>query len=177
MTTQDKALLRFLDLKFKNYDYDFRITNPEVVQLHVDCEKMDKNTPSYDEKYASELYKNPKDNLGRFFYSPTGKFEKVIQSAHEKIPFISDNYRFGFAFKNFNYLDHIENQINSLLKDTIGGECEFSAVWDDPRIKITFKGIGYKDGDNFKEKREELEKLVNQKNYTLESYSVAFRYG
>ncbi len=45
------------------------------------------------------------------------------------------------------------------------------------RIKITFKGIGYKDGDNFKEKREELEKLVNQKNYTLDSYSVAFRYG
>ena len=180
MTPQDKLLLRYFKMKFKEYDYDFRISsdgNQHQLHLYVDCAKMDKNTSSYDENYRNSLYKPRKKGQGFYIYSPSGKFEAQITSAKKLIPIISNDYRFFFNFKNYEYLDDIEKRINEILNESDAGYCGFKADWDNPVVKIEFRNTKFRQSEHFDYNLQKLNELISPHNITLESYIVAFVYG
>jgi len=182
MDSKERAILHWMQIKSKNPEYDFRIyksddNKDEFITLYVDCAKMDKNSGSYDEKYRKSLVPDRPKRTG--FILPTDytrKFEGILGDA-EQFFNIKKHYYFAFQLKNYEYLDNIEKDIKDIIDKEYGGNCDFGFDSERPLVRLKFMNIGYGDHSNFKDIKEELEKLVNTIGYTLDSYDVALQYG
>ena len=190
MTSLDKAFLGYIQLKSKNKNLDFRIETHHgrsYLMLYIDCAKMDRNTSEYDEEYYNFFVSKRPKNVEIWIVDEPGKYEHMIEKAEQDLG-IKKNYHFSFAYKNYDYIDGIDDKINQILKDTEGtefsflsnGTAEFSADGRSAKLQVLFRNIGFKRDDEdmgYSSMRELLEFLLKKHNLTLESYSVAMTYG
>ena len=132
----EKAILSFAQMG--NPMFEFKIEqhhNDFFLILVVDCEKMDKNSGKFDSEYRDALVDDSLTGIQAFINRPIGKIERI---AEEIKKFFSVEVRVSFNFKNYKYLDKIEEEIRRVIKKTSRPEVTavMSADGGDPKIRL-----------------------------------------
>jgi len=172
----EKAILSFAQMG--NPMFEFKIEqhhNDFFLILVVDCEKMDKNSGKFDSEYKDALVDDSLTGIQAFVNRPIGKIERI---AEEIKKFFSVEVRVSFNFKNYKYLDKIEEEIRRAIKQTSRPEVTtvMSADGGDPKIRLGLYNFKYwypqienKNG-MVKKYIDELQKVLGSK-INLESYN------
>lgn len=132
-----------------DYPFEFNVYKVDDkrynIVIMVDVSKMDKNGPNYDENYRK-----------LFEYSGSGMFktlsksvlvDKYLTKMASEIETILGLWKnaidFGYNYKNYEYLDNIDNLVQEAIKKTSYPEAqlEITADWDKPFIKFIFRNV------------------------------------
>jgi len=172
-----RAILSYAQLLKPEFEFKIETHHDKYyLMLVVDVAKTDKNNSEYDEKYTLILrpLKESSDDSFRFFtHRPLDLIDEVTKKIQS---FFNVKLESAYSFKNYNYIDTIEEQIRSVLKNSLypNVEFEFNAQSDNPILEARFynwdKG---KDGGFF---IDELEKLLNNKIVLRDNYRNTFAF-
>jgi hypothetical protein len=179
MTKFDKTLVSYISTTTDFADIDLTVEEhhgSKYLIAHVDVEKIDENSPKYDQSYAEKLFRKRKPNQPTFI-TPMNSLEKRLVDARK---FFGElEYKTAFLPKNNEFLDNIEKKVQDAVKE-ISPEFEAGISWDSdyPKPVLTIYLGGHKNynqfyrakygsgGENF---LEDIEKKVGD-NISLRQY-------
>jgi hypothetical protein len=135
-------LINFIK-KRKNYedlDLSFEKHNEEdYLVLNVDCEKIDKNSEKFDETYYNILFPKKEGGGGLFFTFNFNFFTDVIKEVEL---YMGIKLKTHFKYKNYDYLNDIENKIESVIKNHYPEiKISFSGGDDTPKLRLGFYNV------------------------------------
>jgi len=171
----EKAILSFAQLQFHGVEFKVEVHHERYyLMLVVDCAKFDMNSDEYDESYRDKLItKRPKDAYV-WISNPTSKIEKV---SNEIEKFFGIKLNVSFSFKNYDYLEPIEEKIKDAISQSSKPDVdfEFTADGTSPMLRAKFTNF-LKRGEksDTKEYVEELERLMNGEVLITDNYGWAF---
>jgi len=172
----EKAILSFAQLQLPGVEFTIEPHHDKYyLMLVVDCAKFDKNSDKFDESYRNKLItKRPKD-AHIWISNPLNKIEKVNIEIEK---FFGIHLQISFSFKNYDYLDPIDNKIKNAISQSSNPDVNFEFTGDgtSPMLRVKFTNYPLKrDGkSNTKEYVEELEELMNGEVLITDNYDWAF---
>ena len=129
MTKFDKTLVSYISTTTDFADIDLTVEEhhgSKYLIAHVDVEKIDENSPKYDQSYAEKLFRKRKPNQPTFI-TPMNSLEKRLVDARK---FFGElEYKTAFLPKNYESLDGIEKKIQDAVKE-INPEFDAKMSWD-----------------------------------------------
>jgi hypothetical protein len=179
MTKFDKTLISYISTTTDFADIDISVKEHhgrKYLIARVDVEKIDENSPRYDQSYAEKLVRKRKPNQP-VFITPMNALEKRLVDARK---FFGElEYKTAFLPKNHEFLDNIEKKVQDAVKE-ISPEFDAGISWDSdyPKPVLTIYLGGHKNynqfyrakygsgGENF---LEDIEKKVGD-NISLRQY-------
>ena len=179
MTKFDKTLISYISTTTDFADIDISVEEHhgrKYLIARVDVEKIDENSPRYDQSYAEKLVRKRKPNQP-VFITPMNALEKRLVDARK---FFGElEYKTAFLPKNHEFLDNIEKKVQDAVKE-ISPEFDAGISWDSdyPKPVLTIYLGGHKNynqfyrakyglgGENF---LEDIEKKVGD-NISLRQY-------
>jgi len=179
--SHERAILGFVHSHPKSYkDWEFKVdenSNGEMLlSLVVDCEKMDRNSGNFDQEYYNSIMSKYSElsNMGRFISGYFGILNDIIEDIKS---FFTIDIRPLFNYKNYEYLDNIEDKIRMTVKKTSQPKvnASFKANGEKPIIDLifsNFRGPNKSDHINYKN---ELQNLLGD-DIDLSNYSVVSSY-
>ena len=164
-----KAVLSFVQLQHPDVEFEIETNyGDDYLMAVIDVSKMDKNSPNFDENYKKKF--TPEKSHEYDFGHKTKFIENLVKSVTN---FFSEKIRGGYKFKNYEYLDKIETDINQVVKKIDSNyNFTFSADSHNPILNGYFSIIDKDtDIDEFIDKVENLTKnnvkIRNNYNYFL----------
>lgn len=125
----EKAILSYVNLTYPQFEFKIQNSGGEnYLLLIVDVAKTDKNSTQFDEKYRKFLYDDELTGFQAFINRP---IDKLINITVEIEKFFGVVLKPSFNFKNYDYLDKIEQKIREVISKT-----------DTPEITFSFEGKG-----------------------------------
>lgn len=171
----EKAVLSYINLLNSQYEFEIKYYHGEqFLSLIVDISKMDYNHVNFDESYRKGLLPKLGAGLSSFINRPIDKIEKITTDI-EKF-FGKPKLRALFEFKNYQYLNEVEEEIQKAVKKTEYPEVIFSfgAESDYPMVMSKFYNWNPKDITM----TQYLEKLENLTNFNIvDNYRNVFTKG
>ena len=179
MTKFDKTLISYISTTTDFADIDISVEEhhgSKYLIARVDVEKIDENSPKYDESYEEKLVRKRRPNQPAFI-TPMNALEKRLVDARK---FFGElEYKTAFLPKNHKFLDDIEKKVQDAVKE-ISPEFDAGISWDSdyPKPVLTIYLGGHKNynqfyrakyglgGENF---LEDIEKKVGD-NISLRQY-------
>jgi len=132
----DKAILKYAHMVKPNYEFTMEEHNGEkYLILVVDCPKMDKNSGEFDEEYYKGLIRTRPQGAQIWINDSKWPILNVTKDIEK---FFNVNLLVGYSFKNYDYLD----DINEIIKEAVlkssrpEVDAEFNAEWDNPKIGL-----------------------------------------
>jgi hypothetical protein len=150
MTKFDKTLISYISTTTDFADIDISVEEhhgSKYLIARVDVEKIDENSPKYDQSYAEKLIRKRKPNQPAFI-TPMNALEKRLVDA-EKF-FGELEYKTAFLPKNHEFLDDIEKKVQEAVKE-ISPEFDAGISWDSdyPKPVLTIYLGGHKNYNQF----------------------------
>lgn len=145
--------------------------------FNIDLSKIDKNSGSYDENYAT-LFRKPKlKGIPAFTYAWSNKIERVINE-FKKITGSkqSQYYYIDTNLINYDYLDTVDEKIKKAISKTDfpNVELEWEKDGNNPHIKIIFTNFTDENFSNTDEFKSQLQSILGT-DVDLNEYSLAYR--
>ena len=129
MTKFDKTLISYISTTTDFADIDISVEEHhgrKYLIARVDVEKIDENSPKYDQSYAEKLVRKRKINQPTFI-TPMNSLEKRLGDASK---FFGElKYMTAFLPKNYESLDGIEKKVQDSVKE-INPEFDAEFSWD-----------------------------------------------
>ena len=129
MTKFDKTLISYISTMTDFADIDISVEEhhgSKYLIARVDVEKIDENSPKYDESYAEKLVRKRRPNQP-VFITPMNALEKRLVEAGK---FFGElEYKTAFLPKNYESLDGIEKKVQDAVKE-INPEFDAEFSWD-----------------------------------------------
>lgn len=129
MNKFDKSLIAYISSTTDFADIDMTVEEHhgrKYLIARVDVEKIDENSPKYDQSYAEKLVRKRKPNQP-VFITPMNVLEKRLGEAGK---FFGElEYKTAFLPKNYEFLDDIEKKIQDAVKE-INPEFDAGMSWD-----------------------------------------------
>ena len=129
MTKFDKTLISYISTTTDFADIDISVEEhhgSKYLIARVDVEKIDENSPKYDQSYAEKLIRKRKPNQP-IFITPMNSLEKRLGDASK---FFGElEYKTAFLPKNHEFLDDIEKKVQDTVKE-INPEFDAEFSWD-----------------------------------------------
>ena len=129
MTKFDKTLISYISTMTDFTDIDISVEEhhgSKYLIARVDVEKIDENSPKYDESYAEKLVRKRRPNQP-VFITPMNALEKRLVNAGK---FFGElEYKTAFLPKNYESLDGIEKKVQDAVKE-INPEFDAEFSWD-----------------------------------------------
>jgi len=129
MTKFDKTLISYISTMTDFADIDISVEEhhgSKYLIARVDVEKIDENSPKYDESYAEKLVRKRRPNQP-VFITPMNALEKRLVNAGK---FFGElEYKTAFLPKNYESLDGIEKKVQDAVKE-INPEFDAEFSWD-----------------------------------------------
>jgi hypothetical protein len=186
MNRLDKAVLSYITTTSNLNDVDLRVEEhhgDKYLVAYVDVEKIDKNSPKYDQSYREKLIRERKVNQPTFVV-PRSSLELRLSDA-EKF-FGQLKYKTAFLPKNYEFLNDIEKKVQDAVKQ-INPEFDAGMSWDSdyPKPILSIYLGGFKNYDGwFKPKYghsgsdfiEDIEKIIGN-NTSLNQYKWSITNG
>lgn len=155
-----------------NKEWEFKIdvnSNEDIfLVLVVDCEKMDKNSGKFDQEYYDSLTRRYKSlsNIMRFISGHYGVITNITEDIEK---FFDLKIKPWFSYKNYEYIDNIEEQIRNAVKESSqpNVEASFSGSGESPTLRLI---LYYFNGD-YSNYIEELQTILGEK-IDLKQYSI-----
>ena len=150
MTKFDKTLVSYISAMGDFADVDLRVEEhhgDKYLVAYVDVEKIDKNSPKYDQSYREKLIRERKVNQPTFIV-PKSSLELRLSDA-EKF-FGQLKYKTGFLPKNYEFLNDIEKKVQDAVKE-INPEFDAGMSWDSdyPKPVLTIYLGGFKNHEGW----------------------------
>lgn len=175
-------IIKFAKKRAGRNDIEFDLKEIEghdepYLLLIVDVSKSDKNNSNFDQGYYDFLHYHKKSDFLKIGNVLTPIINELKRYMDVKI-----SHRGLFDFKNYEYLDKIENKIKDAISKSSHPEIEieFEADWESPFIKLMFRNVSQELYSNKGEKIShfinEIEKLIGP-GFTLDSYRHYFTEG
>ena len=171
MNKFDKSLIAYISSTTDFADIDITVEEHhgrKYLIARVDVEKIDENSPNYDQSYAEKLVRKRRPNQP-VFITPMNALEKRLGDAGK---FFGElEYKTAFLPKNYEFLDDIEKKVQDAVKE-INPEFDAGFSWDSdyPKPVLTiylgsyekyagwYKGKYGLGGEDF---LEEIEKMID----------------
>lgn len=176
-----QTIIDFAKVKLKRDDLEFKVqswehhNNKIFLILVVDCEKMDVNSGKFDESYYNLLTREDEEKPSGLYFRFNDRVLDVVTNYFEKYM----NIEMGqwFHYKNYDYLDKIENEIKEAIPKSSMPEVDFdfSGSGESPKLRLTFYNLSsdaFNHNTEFNNFISELESLMGNK-YKLDSYNIA----
>jgi hypothetical protein len=150
MTKFDKTLISYISTTTDFADIDISVEEHhgrKYLIARVDVEKIDENSPRYDQSYAEKLVRKRKPNQP-VFITPMNALEKRLVDARK---FFGElEYKTAFLPKNHEFLDNIEKKVQDAVKE-ISPEFDAGISWDSdyPKPVLTIYLGGHKNYNQF----------------------------
>ena len=150
MTKFDKTLISYISTTTDFADIDISVEEHhgrKYLIARVDVEKIDENSPKYDQSYAEKLVRKRKPNQP-VFITPMNALEKRLVDARK---FFGElEYKTAFLPKNHEFLDDIEKKVQDAVKE-ISPEFDAGISWDSdyPKPVLTIYLGGHKNYNQF----------------------------
>jgi hypothetical protein len=150
MTKFDKTLVSYISTTTDFADIDISVEEHhgrKYLIARVDVEKIDENSPKYDQSYAEKLVRKRKINQPTFI-TPMNSLEKRLGDASK---FFGElEYKTAFLPKNYESLDGIEKKVQDAVKEiTPEFDAEFSWDSDYPKPVLSIYLGGSKNYDEW----------------------------
>lgn len=172
-----KTIINFVTKKIGRDDLKFK------VQLHhekiyiivvVDCLKMDKNTPQFDESYFRFMTREDEDRpLGINFGWESGFLDKITKKFYKGTGIKLYTH---FGYENYEYTDEMRKKIQNAVNRSSCPEVqvEFSGSGERPKLTLGFYNVPtaeMNEQSKFQDFIEELETIMENK-IDLHAYSI-----
>jgi hypothetical protein len=150
MTKFDKTLISYISTTTDFADIDISVEEhhgSKYLIARVDVEKIDENSPKYDQSYAEKLIRKRKPNQPAFI-TPMNALEKRLVDSRK---FFGElEYKTAFLPKNHEFLDNIEKKVQDAVKE-ISPEFDAGISWDSdyPKPVLTIYLGGHKNYNQF----------------------------
>jgi len=150
MTKFDKTLISYISTTTDFADIDISVEEHhgrKYLIARVDVEKIDENSPKYDQSYAEKLVRKRRPNQPAFI-TPMNALEKRLVEAGK---FFGElEYKTAFLPKNHEFLDNIEKKVQDAVKE-ISPEFDAGISWDSdyPKPVLTIYLGGHKNYNQF----------------------------
>jgi hypothetical protein len=129
MNKFDKTIISYISTTTDFADIDISVEEHhgrKYLIARVDVEKIDENSPKYDESYAEKLVRKRRPNQPAFI-TPMNALEKRLVDAGK---FFGElEYKTAFLPKNYEFLDDIEKKVQEAVKE-INPEFDAGMSWD-----------------------------------------------
>lgn len=168
-------IIKFAKKRAGRNDIEFDVKSFEghsdpYLLIIVDVSKTDKNSPNFDQGYYDFLTYHKKSD----FLKIGNVLSPIISELHKYMG-VKIGHRGLFEFKNYEYLNEIEDKINQAISKSSHPdvEVEFDAEWEIPFVILKFYNVPYELYSNENKEMNdfihEIETLVGPK-FTLDSY-------
>lgn len=176
-----KTIIDFAKVKLKRDDLEFKVqswehhNNKIFLILVVDCEKMDVNSGKFDKSYYDLLTREGEEKPRGFYFRFDDEVLSTVTNYFKK--YMNIDMGHWFHYKNYDYLDTIENEIEKAISKSSMPEVdfEFSGSGESPKLRLTLYNLSsdvFNHVTEFDEFISELESLMGNK-YKLDSYNIA----
>jgi hypothetical protein len=159
----NKAILKYAHMVKPKYEFIIEENNGnKFLVLVVDCPKMDKNSGEFDEEYYKGLVKEKPQNVGIWINDSRWPILNVTKDIEK---FFGINLQVGYSFKNYDYLNDIENIIKEAVLKSSRPEvdAEFNADWDHPKIGLVLRNFQMNVNSSNFIYREELQNILGDR--------------
>lgn len=166
----ERAILKYAKTLNPKYDFVFEYHNGEpFLKLVVDISKMDYNSPNFDEEYRQGLVRDNLSGMAAFVNRPLTKVENICQDVNKFLTLPKLLIRAAFDFKNYEYLEKIEENIKEAIVKTNYKDVPFSfrAEQDWPTAEARFYNWPTTTTKDFLKKLENLTDLKISQNYRV----------
>jgi hypothetical protein len=140
-----KAIVDFAKQKFGRDDLDLRVEltddkRPYLV-LTVDCMKMDKNSGEFDQSYFNFVTNAHREKPKGLFLDFGSNVLSPVLNDFQK--FMNIKIEPWFSYKNYDYIDDIENKIEEAVKKSSHPDIEinFRGRGDDPKLSLSLYNV------------------------------------
>ena len=177
----ERAILGFVHSHPKSYkDWEFKVDENPIgeifLSLVVDCEKMDRNSGNFDQEYYNSIMSkyNEMGYMARFI---SGYFGVLNDITEDIKTFFTIDIRPLFDYKNYEYLDNIEDKIRMAVKKTSqpNVNASFKANGQKPTIDLIFSNFRGPNKDDHVNYTNEVQNLLGD-DIDLSNYSVVSSY-
>ena len=172
----EKAILSFAQLQLPGVEFKIEEHhNRYYLMLVVDCAKFDMNSDEFDQSYREKLVTKRPPNIRIWISNPTNKIEKV---SNEIEKFFGIKLHVSFSFKNYDYLDLIDEKIKKAISQSSKPDVTFEFTADGTSPKLQAKFTNYpisRDRDSkTQDYVDELEEIMNGEVIINENYGWRF---
>lgn len=163
-----------VEINISEKDKGYRDGN---LTFNVDLSKIDKNSGSYEENYAT-LFRKPKlKGIQAFTYDWSNKIERVINEFKKVTGSKNDMYYYiNTNLINYDYLDTVDEKIKLAISKTDfpNVELEWEKDGNNPHIKLIFTNFTTEQFSNSDEFKSQLQSILGT-DVDLNEYSLAYR--
>lgn len=163
-----------VDINISEIDKGYRDGH---LTFSVDLSKIDKNSGSYDENYAT-LFRKPKlKGIPAFTYAWSNKIEKVINEFKKLTG--TDNHMYYYIdtnLINYDYLDTVDEKIKQAISKTDfpNVKLEWEKDGNNPHIKLLFTNFTTEQFSNSDEFKSQLQSILGT-DVDLNEYTLSYR--
>jgi hypothetical protein len=174
----EKAILSFAQLQLPGVEFAIETHHDKhYLMLVVDCAKFDKNSDEYDESYRNLLYKERPKDAHIWISNPINKIGNINLEIGK---FFGIRLEVSFSFKNYDYIDPIDEKIKRAILQSSKPDVKFEFDGDgtSPMLRCNFTNYPRSENRQItgtKEYIEELENLMNGEVLINNNYSWSFR--
>lgn len=184
MNSFEKILIKYLknilkipeDVEMNMTEVDKGYRDGRLI-FNVDLSKIDKNSGSYDENYAT-LFRKPKlKGISAFTYAWSNKIEGVINEFKKITGSKNDIYYYiDTNLINYDYLETVDEKIKQSISKTDFPNVEFEWEKDgnNPHIKLLFTNFTTEQFSNTDEFKSQLQSILGT-DVDLNEYTLAYR--
>jgi hypothetical protein len=140
-----KSIIEFTKKKLGRDDLDLRVEltddkRPYLV-LTVDCMKMDKNGGQFDKSYYDFVTNAHREKPKGLFLDFGSNVLSPVLDDFQK--FMNIKIEPWFSYKNYDYIDDIENKIEEAVKKSSHPDIEinFRGRGDNPKLSLSFYNV------------------------------------